>query len=119
MASQLQRLRLDALGTPARALQQRHDARLSPGVQRTQPALVHVAALGAFAKLAVEPRRSPGKQEQGTAPEDGVTNYSLFLPKTYLAGAGTVLTLVLRGLPVSKAEFDPGAPSGVAPAAAK
>ena len=62
---------------------------------------------------------SPGKQEQGTAPEDGVTNYYLFLPKTYLAGAGTVLTLVLRGLPVSKAEFDPGAPSGVAPAAAK
>jgi hypothetical protein len=62
---------------------------------------------------------SPGKTEQGTPPEDGVTNYYLFLAKTYLAGAGTVLTLVLRGLPVSKAEFDPKAPAGVAPPAAK
>ena len=26
---------------------------------------------------------------------------------------GTVLTLVLRGLPVSKAEFDPAAPHGI------
>lgn len=58
---------------------------------------------------------SPGTQAHGAAPDDGVKNYFLFLPKTYLAGAGTVLTLVLRGLPVSKAEFDPGAPNGVAP----
>ena len=31
---------------------------------------------------------------------------------------GTVLTLVLRGLPVSKAEFDPAAPGGVSAVAA-
>lgn len=58
---------------------------------------------------------NPGTQAHGTAPEDGIKNYYLFLPKTYLAGAGTVLTLVLRGLPVSKAEFDPALPDGVAP----
>src|SRR6478609_2848968 len=57
---------------------------------------------------------NPGTQAHGTPPEDGVKNYFLFLPKTYLAGTGTVLTLVLRGLPVSKAEFDPAAPGGVA-----
>ena len=62
---------------------------------------------------------NPGTQAHGSAPEDGVKNYFLFLPKTYLAGPGTVLTLVLRGLPVSKGEFDPKAPTGVAPAAAK
>ncbi len=56
---------------------------------------------------------NPGTEAHGKAPEDGVKNYYLFLPKTYLAGAGTVLTLVLRGLPVSKAEFDPGKPAGV------
>jgi hypothetical protein len=56
---------------------------------------------------------NPGTAAHGTAPEDGVKNYYLFLPKTYLAGAGTVLTLVLRGLPVSKAEYDPAKPAGV------
>jgi hypothetical protein len=56
---------------------------------------------------------NPGTAAHGTAPEDGIKNYYLFLPKTYLAGAGTVLTLVLRGLPVSKAEFDPAKPAGV------
>jgi hypothetical protein len=56
---------------------------------------------------------NPGTQAHGAPPEDGVKNYFLFLPKTYLAGPGTVLTLVLRGLPVSKAEFDPAAPGGV------
>ncbi len=59
---------------------------------------------------------NPGTQAHGSAPEDGTKNYFLFLPKPYLAGgAGTVLTLVLRGLPVSKAEFDPSQPNGVAP----
>ena len=63
---------------------------------------------------------NPGTQAHGPSPEDGVKNYYLFLPKTYLGGgAGTVLTLVLRGLPVSKAEFDPGKPTGLAPTAAK
>lgn len=57
---------------------------------------------------------NPGTQAHGAAPEDGVKNYYLFLPRTYLQGAGTVLTLVLRGLPVSKAEFDPAQPGGVA-----
>lgn len=56
---------------------------------------------------------SPGTQAHGTAPEDDTKNYFLFLPKSYVQGAGTVLTLVLRGLPVSKAEFDPEAPRGV------
>ncbi|HSD87722.1 MAG TPA: hypothetical protein VLB44_09410 [Kofleriaceae bacterium] len=62
---------------------------------------------------------NPGTQAHGAAPEDGVKNYYLFLPKTYLNGPGTVLTLVLRGLPVSKAEFDPAKPNGVTPLAAK
>jgi hypothetical protein len=55
---------------------------------------------------------NPGTEAHGKAPEDATKNYFLFLPKIYVA-AGAVLTLVLRGLPVSKAEFDPGAASGV------
>jgi hypothetical protein len=57
---------------------------------------------------------NPGTQVHGAAPEDEVKNYYLFLPRTYVHNAGTVLTLVLRGLPVSKAEFDPTQPTGVA-----
>jgi hypothetical protein len=57
---------------------------------------------------------NPGTQAHGPAPEDGVKNYSLFLPRAYLQGPGTVLTLVLRGLPVAKAEFDPSQPGGIA-----
>lgn len=56
---------------------------------------------------------SPGTEKHGNAPEDGTKNYFLFLPKPYVASPGTILTLVLRGLPVSKAEFDPSAPGGV------
>ena len=56
---------------------------------------------------------NPGTEKHGTAPEDGVKNYFLFLPKTYVGAAGTVLTLTLRGLPVSKAEFDPAGPGNV------
>ena len=60
---------------------------------------------------------SPGTQAHGAVPEDATPNYHLFLPRAYLAGgAGTVLTLVLRGLPVAKAEFDPAQASGIAPA---
>jgi hypothetical protein len=62
---------------------------------------------------------NPGTQAHGAAPEDGTKNYFLFLPRTYLQGAGTVLTLVLRGLPVSKAEFDPAQPGGMAAVAKK
>jgi hypothetical protein len=57
---------------------------------------------------------NPGTQAHGAAPEDGVKNYFLFLPRAYLQGPGTVLTLVLRGLPVAKAEFDPIQPGGIA-----
>ena len=58
---------------------------------------------------------NPGTQVHGPGPEDDVKNYHLFLPRTYLqGGAGTVLTLVLRGLPVSKAEYDPEKPHGIA-----
>nr|HEX4316906.1 hypothetical protein [Kofleriaceae bacterium] len=56
---------------------------------------------------------NPGTQAHGTAPEDGIKNYFLFLPKAYVASPGVVLTLVLRGLPVSKAEFDPKQPGSV------
>jgi hypothetical protein len=64
---------------------------------------------------------NPATEKHGAPPpEDSVKNYFLFLPKAYLSGgAGTVLTLVLRGLPVSKAEFDPAQPAGVAPAPTK
>ena len=63
---------------------------------------------------------NPGTQAHGPAPDDGIPNYHLFLPRTYVLAPGTVLTLVLRGLPVSKAEFDPAQPDGLAvPAAAK
>lgn len=58
---------------------------------------------------------NPATQAHGAPPpEDEVKNYFLFLPRTYLNGPGTVLTLVLRGLPVAKAEFDPAQPGGVA-----
>ena len=64
---------------------------------------------------------NPATQAHGSPPpEDTAKNYFLFLPKAYLGGGtGTVLTLVLRGLPVSKAEFDPAQASGVAPTPAK
>jgi hypothetical protein len=65
---------------------------------------------------------SPGGKEEGTPPEDGVdgvTNYYLLLPGTYLQGAGTVLTLTLRGQVVSKGEHDPEAAAGVAVPVAK
>jgi hypothetical protein len=61
---------------------------------------------------------NPATQAHGAPPpEDKIKNYFLFLPKQYLlGGAGTVLTLVLRGLPVSKAEFDPTQADGIAKA---
>lgn len=59
---------------------------------------------------------NPGTKAHGDPPaEDEVKNYFLFLPKVILrGGAGTVLTLHLRGLPVGKAEFDPAKDDGVA-----
>ena len=55
---------------------------------------------------------NPGTEAHGKPPEDDTKNYFLFLPKAYVT-KGAVLTLVLRGLPVSKAEFDPEAAQGV------
>jgi hypothetical protein len=61
----------------------------------------------------------PGTKAHGDPPpEEGMKNYFLLLPKTYVNEPGTVLTLTLRGLAVSKATFDPEAPGCVAPAAA-
>ncbi len=63
---------------------------------------------------------NPATQAHGAPPpEDKVKNYFLFLPKPYLNGPGTVLTLVLKGLSVSKAEYDPSQTDGVAKAAGK
>jgi hypothetical protein len=57
----------------------------------------------------------PGKDTDPAPPEEGgVKNYYLLLPKSYLKGAGTVLTLTLRGMPICKGEHDPAAPAGVA-----
>ena len=55
---------------------------------------------------------SPGTEAHGKAPEDETKNYFLFLPKPYVT-PNVVLTLVLRGLPVSKAEYDASAEKGV------
>lgn len=62
----------------------------------------------------------PGNKAHGDPPseDDGIKNYYLLLSKPYLAGAGTALTLTLRGLAVGKGEFDPAQPNGVAAAAA-
>lgn len=64
---------------------------------------------------------NPGTKAHGDPPaeDNGVKNYFLFLPKVYLAGAGTVLTLTLRGLAVGKGEFDPAAEAGVVAAPGK
>lgn len=58
---------------------------------------------------------SPATEKHGPPPPetDEIKNYFLFLPRTYVGAAGTVLTLVLRGLPVAKAEYDAAAPHGV------
>jgi len=57
---------------------------------------------------------SPGKKAEGEPPDDGITNYYLLLPRSYLKGAGTVLTVTFRGQPVCKAEFDPAGEAGLA-----
>lgn len=60
---------------------------------------------------------NPATEKHGTPPAetDELKNYFLFLPKTYVGAAGTVLTLVLRGLPVAKGEYDPAQSGGVVP----
>ena len=43
-----------------------------------------------------------------------IFRWIFFLPQVMLKGPGTIRTLTLRGLPVSKAEFDPEKPTGTA-----
>jgi hypothetical protein len=58
---------------------------------------------------------NPGTKAHGDPPpEDAIKNYFLFLPEVIVKHPGTILTLTLRGMPVSKAEFDPAQPTGVA-----
>ncbi|ACY17987.1 hypothetical protein [Haliangium ochraceum] len=57
----------------------------------------------------------PSRKAHGKPPEDEVKQYSLFLNSSVLRGAGSVLTLALRSLPVAKAAYDPDAESGVRP----
>lgn len=58
---------------------------------------------------------NPGTKAHGDPPpEDEIKNYFLFLPSVMLKGPGTILTMTLRGLPVTKVEFDPTKPDGVA-----
>ncbi len=57
---------------------------------------------------------SPGKKAHGKAPEDGVTNYSLFLNAPVLRGPGTVLVFHLRSHVLATAKYDPAAAAGVA-----
>lgn len=57
---------------------------------------------------------NPGRVAHGKAPEDEIPNYNLFLNEPVLQGPGTVLTLFLRSLPVTKATYDPEATGGVA-----
>ncbi len=63
---------------------------------------------------------NPATQSHGPIPDESeVKNYYLFLPKTYLKGAGTVLTLILRGLQVAKIEHDPEGAGGLVAKEAK
>ncbi|MCG8416898.1 MAG: hypothetical protein MJE77_03000 [Proteobacteria bacterium] len=57
---------------------------------------------------------NPGRKAHGKAPEDDVQNYNLFLNASVLRGGGTVLTLALRSLPITKATYDPDAETGIA-----
>ena len=56
---------------------------------------------------------NPGRKAHGKAPEDDLENYNLFLNESVLRGTGTVLTLALRSLPITKATYDPSAEGGV------
>ena len=57
---------------------------------------------------------SPGKKVHGKAPEDAITNYSLFLNSPVLRGSGTVLVFHLRSHVLATAKYDPEAEGGVA-----
>jgi hypothetical protein len=58
---------------------------------------------------------NPGTKAHGEPPpEDAIKNYFLFLPQVMVKAPGTILTMTLRGMPVSKVEYDPAKPTGVA-----
>lgn len=57
---------------------------------------------------------NPGRKAHGKAPEEDMRVYNLFLNESILRGPGSILTLTLRSLPVTKAMFDPSAEHGVA-----
>ncbi len=56
----------------------------------------------------------PGKKAHGTAPDDDVRNYNLFLGAAVFVGPGTVLHFGLRSHPLAKAVFDPASDNGIA-----
>lgn len=58
---------------------------------------------------------NPTTEEHGKPPAETafVRNYFLLRSKTYVKEPGAVLTLTLRGLPISKGEFDPTNPGSV------
>ena len=57
---------------------------------------------------------APGTKAHGEPPpETELKNYFLLLNRSYLDKPGNILTIVLRSLPVGKAEYDASAPSGV------
>jgi hypothetical protein len=57
----------------------------------------------------------PGRKSHGAPPTDDVKSYNLLLNESILRGSGTVLSLTLRSLPVTRCEFDPDAPQGIRP----
>jgi hypothetical protein len=57
---------------------------------------------------------NPGRKAHGTAPEDDIKNYNLFLGASVLQGAGTVLVFSLRSHELARAEFDPKQKNGIA-----
>lgn len=58
---------------------------------------------------------NPGRKAHGKAPDDDMRVYNLFLNDSILRGPGSILTLALRSLPVTRAMFDPTADKCVAP----
>ena len=58
---------------------------------------------------------NPGRKAHGKSPDDDLRVYNLFLNESILRGPGSILTLTLRSLPVTKVMYDPEAEGGVAP----
>jgi len=57
----------------------------------------------------------PGVEEHGKPPDDtdDIKNYYLLRQNVYIVEPQTVLTLMFKGMPISKAEFDPNSANGV------